>query len=144
MLQTGTKQYIQSLFAAGLALTLTFSLALPLAAADKVPDTSLEGFRIIKVAPGLATRDKVIDLLLPYIGNHPESLEGRPTLDLSIRKHEESLVVDMKLGGYLDDSVSGEHYRGFVIRSSKGWELLDLGAKPVCARGKPGKNGTCP
>lgn len=130
--------------AATLALAVALSISPPLAAADNKPDTSLEGFRIIKVAPGLAKTDKVIDLLLPYIGNHPESLEGRPTLDLTFQKHEDSLVVDLKLGGYLDDSVSGEHYRGFVIQSAKGWELLDLGVKPVCARGKPSKDGKCP
>lgn len=130
--------------AAGLALAVSLTFALPLAAADNKLDTSLEGFRSIKVAPGLATADKVIDLLLPYIGNHPESLEGRPTLDLSFQKHEDSLIVDLKLGGYLDDSVSGEHYRGFIIQSSKGWELLDLGVKPVCARGSLSKSGKCP
>ena len=135
---------LMAVVAATLALTVALVLAPPLSAADKKPDTSLEGFRIIKVAPGLATADKVIDLLLPYIGNHPESLEGRPTLDLSFQKHDEALVVDLVMGGYLDDSVSGEHYRGFIIRSAKGWQLLDLGVKPVCARGQPGKSGKCP
>ena len=138
------KNFMAIVTAAGLALAVALSSPPPLAAADKKVSTSLEGFRIIKVAPGLATGDKVIDLLLPYIGNHPESLEGRPTLDLTIRRHEDTLVADLVLGGYLDDSVSGEHYRGFIISTQKGWELLDLGVKHVCYRGKPGKSGKCP
>lgn len=141
MPQSSPKPYMQYLAAAALAVTVASPLS---AAADKKADASLEGFSIIKVARGLSSSDKVINLLLPYIGNHPKSLEGRPELDLSIRKHEDSLIVDLKLGGYLDDSVSGQHYRGFVIQSTKGWELLDLGVKTICARGSLSKSGKCP
>lgn len=125
-----------------LLLALSVSSALQVRAGDEKKAPGLEGFKIIKVAPGLSVSDRVINLFLPYIGNHPESLEGRPTLDLSMRHHDEMLVVDLTLKGYLDDSVAGEQYRGFVVRSSKGWELIDLGVKPLCYRGL-GKSGNC-
>ncbi len=118
-----------------LALALAIATGRPLSAGDKEPSASLRGFKAVKIAPDRSSSDKVINLLLPYIGNHPESLEGRPELDLSIRRHESSLIVDLTLSGYLDDSVSGEHYRGIVVRSSKGWELVDLGVKYICYRG---------
>lgn len=118
-----------------LTFALVFAMGRPLMAGDKEPSASLKGFKVLKVPPDRSSSDKVINLLLPYIGNHPESLEGRPELDLSIRRHESSLIVDLTMSGYLDDSVSGEHYRGIVVRSSKGWELVDLGVKYICWRG---------
>lgn len=121
--------------AAILALVLLVSLGRPLMAEDKGHAASLKGFKAVKISPDLSSSDRVINLILPYIGNHPESLEGRPKLDLSIGRHETSLIVDLKLGGYLDDSVAGEHYRGIVTRSSKGWELVELGVKYICYRG---------
>lgn len=118
-----------------LALALIISMGHPLMAGDNDHSASLKGFKAVEIAPDLASSDRVINLLLPFIGNHPESLEGRPKLDLSIRRHESSLIVDLTLNGYLDDSVAGEHYRGIVVRSSKGWELVDLGVKYICYRG---------
>lgn len=122
-------------YAAILALALIVSLGRPLMAGDKEHSESLKGFQAVKIAPDQSSSDKVINLLLPFIGNHPESLEGHPKLDLSIRRYESSLIVDLTLNGYLDDSVAGEHYRGIVVRSSKGWELVDLGVKHICYRG---------
>lgn len=95
-----------------------------------------DGFRDIRVAPGYATADDFIDVILPFIKNHPESEEGNAGLSLDIQKNGAGYSVDILLTGYLDDAVSGEHYRGHVIRTSSGqWELLSMAVKPICARG---------
>lgn len=116
-------------------LALGLALGQPLAADDKDASASLKGFKAVEIPPGQASSDRVIDLILPYVGNHPESMEGRPKLDLSIRKHGSALVVDLTLGGYLDDSVAGQVYRGIVVPSPKGWALKQLGMKLICYRG---------
>jgi hypothetical protein len=96
---------------------------------------SLEGFEEIRVAPGVSTSSNFIDVLLPYFIGFPEGMEGRQSLEMKIRKGDGAYVVDIVKSGYLDDSVKGEHYRGFVIPTTEGWELLDLGVKTMCYRG---------
>lgn len=104
---------------------------------------SADGLRQVRVAPGLATNTRFMNLILPFIGNHPETDEGKPTLTLNVRPDKNGFVFDLKMGGYLDDSVSGEHYRGHIIASSEGWTLDHLGVKPTCYRGEP-RDGRCP
>jgi uncharacterized protein YgiM (DUF1202 family) len=102
-----------------------------------------DGFREIRVAPGIATADNLIDVILPFLRNHPESEEGNAGMQLNVQKDGADYNVDILLTGYLDDNVSGEHYRGHVIRTSDGkWELLAMAAKPICARGV-NVNGVC-
>ncbi|MBD1545410.1 hypothetical protein [Roseibium aggregatum] len=102
-----------------------------------------DGFREIRVAPGLATSGQFIDVLMPFLQGHPDSLEGRQAMELKIWRYGAGYRVDLVRTGYPDDSVSGEHYRGSVIRTSKGdWELLTLAVKTLCARGETAK-GAC-
>lgn len=119
------------------------ALAGPALAGAEEAKISSDGFHQVRVAPALATNTRFMHLIMPFIGNHPESDEGRATLSLDIRRDKNGFVFDLKMGGYLDDSVSGEHYRGHVIASAKGWELKNLGVKPTCYRGEPNK-GRCP
>ncbi|WP_153770679.1 hypothetical protein [Labrenzia sp. CE80] len=100
-------------------------------------ETSLDGFRELKVAPGLAVGDDIIDVLMPFLRGHPESEEGNPGFEMKLRKADYGFQVDIIQTGFLDDSVSGHHFRGGVIRTSKGqWELLNMHLKPICARGQ--------
>ncbi|MHA7777363.1 SH3 domain-containing protein [Roseibium sp. M-1] len=100
------------------------------------PASDTDGFREIRVAPGLATGADFIDVLTPFFKGHPESEEGNAALDLRVRKAGSGFRVDIVLTGYLDDSLVGEHFRGTVIRTDRGnWELLTMGVKPICARG---------
>jgi len=119
------------------------ALAGPTLVSAEEAKISPDGFRQVRVAPALATNTRFMHLIMPHIGNHPESDEGRQTLSLDIRPDKNGFVFDLKMGGYLDDSVSGEHYRGNVVASSEGWELKYLGVKPTCYRGEPNK-GRCP
>lgn len=100
-------------------------------------DGADSGFREIRVAPGLATGDQFIDVVAPFLRDHPESLEGNPALDMAVRRVEAGFKVDIVKSGFLDDSVSGQHWRGFVIQNSDGqWELLTMAVKDVCRRGR--------
>lgn len=102
-----------------------------------------EGFREIRVAPGLATSGQFIDVLMPFLQGHPDSLEGKQAMELKIWRHGAGYRVDLVKTGYLDDSVYGEHYRGSVIRTSNGgWELLTLAVRDLCARGESA-DGIC-
>ena len=103
-----------------------------------------DGFTKIRVAPGLATSSNFIDVLLPFLSNHPETDEGQGEMALKVDKVDGAYRVEITKTGYLDDSVSGEVYRGNVIRTKDGqWELIEMVVKPICSRGKP-KNGRCP
>ncbi|WP_417670953.1 SH3 domain-containing protein [Roseibium sp.] len=100
-------------------------------------DSSLEGFRELRVAPGLAVADDFIDVVLPFLRGHPESEEGNAGLEMKVHKADYGFQVDIIQTGFLDDSVSGHHYRGSVIRTGNGqWELLTMHIKPICARGQ--------
>ncbi|MEM8700389.1 MAG: SH3 domain-containing protein [Pseudomonadota bacterium] len=95
------------------------------------------GFRDIRVAPGVAVADDMIDVLLPFVRGHPERDEGNGGMQLGIRKQEGGYLVNIVLTGYLDDSLYGEHYRGFIIpRADDRWELAAMSVKPLCARGQ--------
>lgn len=100
-------------------------------------DSSDGEFREIRVASGLATGDQFIDVVAPFLRDHPEGLEGNPAMDLAVRRVEAGFQVDIVKSGFLDDSVSGQHWRGFVILNSDGqWELLTMAVKDVCQRGR--------
>ena len=102
-----------------------------------------DGFREIRVAPGTAVAANFMDVLMPYLQGHPESDEGNAALDLKVRKADSGYSVDIVMTGYLDDSLSGEHYRGTVVHTATGeWELLEMKVKPLCARGV-NVGGTC-
>lgn len=119
------------------------ALAGPPLAIGEEAKTSSDDFQPVRIAPASSTDARFMNLIMPIIGNHPEADEGGPTLSLDVRPDEKGFVFDLKMGGYLDDSVSGEHYRGHIAASTKGWELRSLSVKPTCYRGEPSK-GRCP
>ena len=56
---------------------------------------------------------------------------------MAVRRVEAGFQVDIIKSGFLDDSVSGQHWLGFVILNSDGqWELLTMAVKDVCQRGR--------
>ncbi|MEQ8778167.1 MAG: SH3 domain-containing protein [Roseibium album] len=119
-----------------IAKGLAFAALLAAAQVQAQSVTDNEGFREIRVAPGVATADDMIDVVLPFLKGHPERDEGNGGMQLSIRKEDGGYAVNIVLTGYLDDSLSGEHYRGFVIPlQDDRWELLSMSVKPLCARG---------
>ncbi len=114
------------------AIALFFALTLPLSA-----DPRLEDYNVVGLSDWQPrTAVSAMALVEPLYRNHPESGEGRPTLKIDMRKDGPgALVIDVTLGGYLDDSVDGEQYRGFISRTDTGWRLDALGRRHICARG---------
>ncbi len=84
------------------------------------------------------TAPSVLDLLRPITSTHPETLEGRPEMALTMRRdlNADSLMVRITNTGYLDDSVSGEKFAAIITRNAEGWYLDSLWRQNLCARGK--------
>lgn len=129
-----------ALRASWLACTLFAAAATPvLAQADNLTD----GFREIKVAPGTAESTDFMELIRPFLMIDPLQREGSPSLDLKIRKRGSGYRFHVMTGGALDDSVSGQHYRGDIIREEGDrWLLLDLWVRDICVRGRAA-SGQC-
>ncbi len=84
------------------------------------------------------TAASVLDLFRPITKNHPEALEGRPEMALTIRRGfiANTLTVRITNLGYLDDSLTGEKFVAIVTRNAEGWYLENLWRQYLCARGK--------
>ena len=116
----------------GIALTLVLALTAPLKA-----DPRLQDYNVVDLSDWQPrTADSAMALVEPLYRNHPESGEGRPTLKVDLRTDGPgTIVVDVVMEGYLDDSVAGEEYRGLISRAGTGWRLEALGRRHICARG---------
>lgn len=107
------------------------------------PDKRTDGFREMKVAPGTAESTDFMELIRPFLMIDPLQSEGSPSLDLKIRRSDSGYRFDVMTGGALDDSVSGQHYRGDIIRyEGDRWLLLDLWVRDICVRGRAA-SGQC-
>lgn len=97
---------------------------------------SLSGFT--PMAPAfwpLGPAPDPVTLLEPLYRNHPESLEGRPTLRITMRREgERRLVMDVELGGLLDDATEARAFRAVVEKEVRGWMVVALGTRQRCAR----------
>lgn len=92
----------------------------------------------------------ITQLLEPVLGSAPESLEGRPEIEIRMEKrfwqpgHLKSggsrrgpfMAVSITRHGIGDDSVSGERYFIAVIERPDGWRVDRLWRQSMCARGK--------
>ncbi len=76
-----------------------------------------------------------VTLLEPLYRNHPESPEGRPTLRITMRRETGArLLMDVELGGLLDDSIEARAFRAVVERGERGWGVVAIGTRHRCAR----------
>jgi len=123
-------------------------LACALLAAATAPalaqgDSAADGFRQVRVAPGTAESADFMELIRPFLMIDPLQREGSPSLDLTIRRSDSGYRFDVTTGGALDDSISGQHYRGDIIRyEGDRWLLIDLSVRDICARGRS-ESGRC-
>ncbi len=78
----------------------------------------------------------VMELFAPIISAHPESLEGRPEMEISLTRIDRFITVNITALGYLDDSVAGGKYAGIVSRKDGQWHLDSLWRQNLCTRGK--------
>ena len=80
-----------------------------------------------------------LDAVAPYWSGHPESMEGGPGLDLTMRTEASAngdvIVVDLMLTGLLDDAVAAERYRALLTPRPGGWFTIATGRQVRCARG---------
>jgi hypothetical protein len=68
-------------------------------------------------------------------GNFPESAEGGPRLDISLKPWDDGkFQLLVRKQGLLDDSVSGQSYLATLVRKEDGWMIVTLGENWQCAR----------
>lgn len=128
----GTASFLNALRAFGLACGLT-GMAVGPALADGAQDHA--GFRELRVAPGTAESVDLMELIRPFLMIDPLQLEGSPSLDLQIRQTENGYSFDVMTGGAVDDFVTGQHFRGGIIRyEGDRWLLIDLFVRNICKR----------
>jgi len=69
-------------------------------------------------------------------------------LQITLRKdRHRKLVVDIEMAGYLDDSVTGSHFRAINMRANSGLKLEALGERHICCPGLHARRPTvqpCP
>jgi hypothetical protein len=92
----------------------------------------------------------VTELLEPLLGSAPESLEGRPEIEITMEKrlwqpgHLKSggsrrrpfMAVSVTRHGFGDDSVLGDRYFIAVMKRPEGWRVDKLWRQQMCARGQ--------
>ncbi|MGI9521448.1 MAG: hypothetical protein ACR2PG_07345 [Hyphomicrobiaceae bacterium] len=122
-------------------LAVSVTSAADLGIAEKYSAAVLEKNFTRFERPGISdVRAKyLMGVFAPILEGHPESMEGNARARILFEKtrDENSYIVDMELLGYLDDSVAGQQFVGFVGRAEVGgWQLESLWVRQKCARGK--------
>lgn len=123
-------------------LTVMVALAQSGFAEDLLVDDN--GFKQLRIAPGVASAETVLGVLVPLMQHFPSSEEGKPHMTLEMLQKQDQVLFDLVETGFADDSVAGEHHRGVVIKTREGWELIELRVRPICHRGPVTDNGRCP
>jgi len=115
-----------------IALVMAITMAAALAADDR-----LTGYKPVDLSSWAPrTASSAMELVEPLYRAHPRRLEGRPGLQITLRKDADSkLVIDIEMTGFLDDSVGGAQFRAIVVRAGGGWKLQALGQRHICYRG---------
>ena len=96
--------------------------------------------------------NSVTALLEPLLGGAPESLEGRPEIDIRMEKRSwrpapadirgrpsartPFIAVWITRHGLADDSVTGDRYFVAAIQGDDGWKVDNLWSQQMCARGE--------
>ncbi|RGP39838.1 hypothetical protein BPTFM16_00113 [Altererythrobacter insulae] len=91
----------------------------------------------------------VFDLLEPILKAHPETDEGRPTVEVSVSRYIERghietdqagdpqsfIGAQITRRGFLDDAVSGDRYFAQLSYLDGSWSISKLWGQQLCARG---------
>ena len=99
-----------------IALVMTIAMPAALAADDR-----LTGYKPVDLSSWAPrTASSAMELVEPLYRTHPRRLEGRPGLQITLRKDADSkLVIDIEMTGFLDDSVGGAQFRAIVVSSRR-------------------------
>lgn len=120
-----------------------FRLRLPITDSDSLADWAFD-------PQGDWRGASITQLLEPVLGSAPESLEGRPEIEIRMEKrlwqsgHLKSggsrrapfMAVSIIRHGLGDDSVLGDRYFVAVIKRPDGWRVDRLWRQQMCARGQ--------
>lgn len=124
------------------SITLATLCQTTAAIADAFP-VDKDGYKQLRIAPGIARADDYLELLRPFMDDFPDLEEGRARFQLTMNEIEGGISFDIINSGFADDSVAGEQFRGVIIKSGNRWELIELHQRWICARGKRSDAGIC-
>lgn len=113
------------------------------AIADEFP-ADKDGYKQLRIARGISQAENYIELLTPFMDEFRDMEEGRRKLCLTMNEIDGGISFDIINSGFADDSVSGQQFKGIIIKSDHGWELIELYQRWICARGKRSDKGICP
>ncbi|MEM1049963.1 MAG: hypothetical protein AAGL24_27655 [Pseudomonadota bacterium] len=123
---------------AAIVLLSGFLAAFAVVARADIPLPPVPNYERIESWSAETSAERAVDLIVPLIGTHPETLEGQPETLLHVRSAGEKLVFDLTLDGFADDSVSGVSYRGTIAPADTGWQLERVSRKWHCRRASSG------
>ena len=122
------------------ALSVAFCLGVGTAAhAQDV--LTLEGYADFR-KPASVTVERPMAVVQDMLTAFPESLEGRPAMEIDAAKNADGdLQIDVTEGGLLDDSVDAIQRRYVMRQMEDGrYRLVAYGYRQKCGRGEnPGK-----
>lgn len=88
----------------------------------------------------------LFDILAQLETSFPEHVEeGKPNLEINASQYGNTLAVETRETGWLDDSVRGRATRVLLTRDGSGWIVAQVGTAWICARGTTRISaGPCP
>ena len=124
--------------AAAFLLAMALVAPLPVRASEIV---TLDGFTDFR-KPGPMTVERPMAVVVDTLTAFPESLEGRPAIEIDAAKNGDGdLQIDVTESGLMDDSVDAIQRR-FVMRQTEAgaYRLVAYGYRQKCGRGEnPGE-----
>ena len=114
---------------------LVMTIAMP---AARAADDRLTGYKPVDLSSWAPrTASSAMELVEPLYRTHPRRLEGRPGLQITLRKDADSkLVIDIEMTGFLDDSVGGAQFRAIVVSepaAAGSWKPSDNATSAIAA-----------
>jgi hypothetical protein len=118
-----------------LTLSILSALLLP-AAAFAHSDKGKGSFLAIDLPT--QTYPSPLDAAKSLINAFPESMEGEPKMEITMRKRPklDELKMIVTVDGLLDDSVSAKQYSVGLKQGVDGWAMTILGERWKCGRSK--------
>ncbi|KLI64706.1 hypothetical protein [Aurantiacibacter marinus] len=94
----------------------------------------------LEQAPARQTYASPLAAAEALVGGHPESMEGRPTLDLRfapLASDPSRLEMIVMVEPLLDDSVAAQEWRAVLLQGEdRQWRVTELGLRQKCYRSR--------
>jgi len=114
------------------------SLAALLVSACTTTDARGDDPIYLEQAPARQTYESPLAAAEALIGNHPETMEGGPTLNLQfapLASDPSRLEMTVLIEPLLDDSIAAQEWRAVLMQDDDfRWRITELGLRQKCYR----------